>query len=344
MWRSVLNGDPLPWLLEEDTPAVRHLALRLLLDRAADAPEVRQARAAAMRAAPIATILDAQDRQGFWVKPGPGYTPKYRGTVWQVIFLDQLGADGADPRIQAACEYILAHSQARSGGFAAWEGGRREEAPPPPSLAIHCLSGNLLCALIGFGRLEDERVQRAIDWQARAITGEGDMRYYRSGTSGPGFCCGSNDQLPCAWGAIKALLAFARIPPAARTPQVERAIEQGVAFLFSSDPATAAYPMGWGNTQPDSSWFKLGFPVGYSADVLQNLSVLCELGFASDARLQAAISWLLSKQDASGRWMNESAYNGKTWDNIEPQGQPSKWVTLRACAVIKQVFESRSIT
>jgi hypothetical protein len=197
-WLSMLKEDPLPWLLEESTPAVRHLALRQILDQPEDAPEVRQACAAAMRADPIAAILAAQQPAGFWVKPGPGYTPKYRGTVWQLIFLDQMGADGSDAQVQAACDYVLAHSQAKTGGFACWEGGSRENAPPPPALAIHCLNGNLLRALIGFGRLEDERVQRAIDWQARAITGEDFSGYYRSGTSGPGFRCGSNEQLPCA--------------------------------------------------------------------------------------------------------------------------------------------------
>jgi hypothetical protein len=337
MWRSTLNGDPIPWLLEEDTPAVRHLALRHLLDQPEQAPEVRQTCAAAMRADPIASILAAEQPEGFWVKPGPGYTPKYRGTVWQLTFLDQLGADGSDPRIQAACEYVLAHTQAESGGFACWGGGRREAAPPP-SLVIHCLNGNLLRALIGFGWLEDQRVQRAIDWAARAITGAEGSNYYRSGTTGPGFGCGSNGQLPCAWGAIKELSAFARIPPEARAPQVQRAIEQGAGFLLSRNPATADYPMSDDSGQPSPLWFKPGFPIGYDADVLQNLSVLCELGFASDARLQPAITWLLSKQDASGRWRNQHAFNGKTWVDIEPQGQPSKWVTLRACAVLKQVY------
>ena len=134
MWSSKLLGDSLSWLLEENTPAVRHLALRQLLNQPEDAPEVRQARAAAMQTGPIAAILAAEQPEGFWVKPGPGYTPKYRGTVWQVIFLDQLGADGADPRIQSACEYVLSHSQAGSGGFACWEGGSRPAAPPlgPP--------------------------------------------------------------------------------------------------------------------------------------------------------------------------------------------------------------------
>lgn len=336
-WLRLLNGDPLPWLLGEETPAVRHLALRQLLDEPEDASAVRQARAAAMDTDPIASMLAAQQPEGFWSRRGPGYNPKYRGTVWQLIFLDQLGADGKDARVQAACEYVLSHSQATSGGFAAWEGGGREEAPPPPSLAIHCLNGNLLRALIGFGRLEDERVQRAIDWQARAITGGGFARYYRSGTSGPGFRCGSNEQLPCAWGAIKGLLALARIPPERRTPDVDRAIHQGAAFLLSHDPA-AAYLAGWGNTEPSPIWFKLGFPLGYSADMLQNVAVLCELGFAHDGRLQGAIDWLLDQQDESGRWKNESAYKGKTWVEIDRQGQPSKWVTLRACAVLKAIY------
>ena len=128
-WRRVLRDDPLPWLLEEDAAAVRHLALHLLLDEPEDAPSVRHARDAAMRSDPIATILAAQATEGYWVKPGPGYTPKYHGTVWQVSFLDQMGADGSDPRVRAACEYVLTHTQARSGGFAYWGGGSRPDAP-----------------------------------------------------------------------------------------------------------------------------------------------------------------------------------------------------------------------
>lgn len=337
-WQAMLKYDPLPWLLEEETPAVRHLALRQLLDQPENAPEVRQAREAAMRTTPIADILAAQQPKGFWVKAGPGYAPKYQGTVWQVIFLDQLGADGGDKRVQAACEYVLAHSQTETGGFGA-SGSKEKTSPPPPSHAIHCLNGNLLRALLGFGYLEDGRVQRAIDWQARSITGEGFGHYYRSGTSGPGFCCAANAHLPCAWGAVKALLGLARIPAERRVPHVERAIEQGVAFLFSCDPATAAYPAGWGNVKPSQSWFKLGFPSGYVTDVLQNVTALCELGFARDARLQHAVEWLLGQQEPSGRWKNRYAYNGKTLVDIDRQGQVSKWVTLRACTVLKQVYD-----
>ncbi len=331
-WLQALNEDPLPWLLEDSTPAVRHLALRHLLGRTADDPEVAAARAEAMETAPIAPILAAQNPAGFWVKPGPGYGPKYRGTVWQLIFLDQMGADGTDPRVHAACAYVLAHTQSVSGGFVA--SGSTTEAPPPPSFAIHCLHGNLLRALIGFGWQVDERVRHAVEWQAMAITGDDFGWYFQSGTSGPRFSCAANGHLPCAWGAVKALSALARVPASQRTPLVERSLREGVEFLLGVDPLSAAYPAGRRSTTPSSSWFKLGFPGGYIADVLENLEVLCELGYAGDRRIEPAVEWLLGKQDGHGRWKNEHAYTGKTWENIERQGRPSKWVTLRACRVI----------
>jgi hypothetical protein len=331
--RPSLGRDALDWLLEPTTPAVRHLALRQLLGRPVDDPEIVDSLTAAMAARPIADILAAQQPDGFWEKPGPGYATKYRGTVWQLIFLDQLGADPDDGRVRRACAYVLDHSQADTGGFGA--SGRAADRPPPPSSVIHCLNGNLLRALIGFGWLDDARVQRAIDWQARAITGDGVERWCASGTCGPGFACAANERLPCAWGAVKALLALARIPLPRRSPSVASAIEAGVDFLLDRDPARADYPMGWGNIRPSGSWYKLGFPSGYVADVLQVLEVLCELGHGQEPRLASAVEWLLAKQDGSGRWRNEYAYNGKTWVDIEPQGQPSKWVTLRAGRVLR---------
>jgi hypothetical protein len=335
-WTTRLRSDPLPWLLEPADPGVRQLALRQLLDRPIDDSDVVESRSAAMAVNPIAAILAAQQPDGHWEKPGPGYATKYRGTVWQLIFLDQLGADPADPRVRRAAEYVLSHSQAASGGFGA--SGAIKPAPPPPSAVIHCLNGNLLRALIGFGWLDDERVAAAVDWEARAITGKGMERWYATGTSGAGFACAANERLPCAWGAVKALGALARIPVDRRPPLVTRAIDAGLAFLLSRDPADADYPAGWGNDRPNGSWFKLGFPSGYVADVLQNLEVLVELGRAKDPRLNRAIEWLLGKQDADGRWANQYAYNDKTWVDVDRQGAPSKWVTLRACRVLRAVL------
>ena len=267
----------LAWLLAEDpqNPGVRYFTLRDLLG--AEEPELATARAAVMETGPVPKILAAQDPQGFWINPG--YIPKYRGTMWSIIFLAQLGADGRNPRIRQACEHLFEYATAPNGGLSM--NGRN-------SGLIHCLQGNLCAALIDFDYLDDPRLAQALDWLARSVTGEAiadteekeaPVRYLRSGNSGPCFCCSANDHLPCAWGAVKALLALSRVPAKQRTPAMQAALAAGVSFLFSVDPATAAYPMGYAE-KPNRSWFKFGYPIGYVTDVLQNVEVLVALGLS----------------------------------------------------------------
>jgi hypothetical protein len=336
-WLEQLNADPLPWLLEADpeNPGVRYFALVDLLDTHPEATEVLEARKNMMDTGPIPVILEALNPEGYWSKPGEGYYPKYQGSVWQIIFLAQLGADPSHLRVQGACEYILDHNPSPNGGFS--YNGKN-------SGLIHCLQGNLCAALIDLGWLGDPRLEKALDWLARSVTGEGiapaeqriaPVRYLRSGNSGPGFPCSANNHLPCAWGAVKAVLALSKLPQEARAPSVQAAIEAGVEFLLSRDPAAADYPMGY-NDKPNTSWFKFGFPIGYVTDVLQNLEALTALGHGADPSLNAALELLLSKQDKEGRWPLEYTYNGKTWVDIEQKKQPSKWVTLRALRVLKK--------
>jgi hypothetical protein len=209
---------------------------------------------------------------------------------------------------------------------------------------IGCLQGNLCAALIDLGWLGDQRLQEALQWLARSVTGEGiaaaedrdaPTRYYLSGNCGPEFACSANDKLPCAWGAVKTMLALAKVPEASCNHTMRTAIALGAALLLGQDPAVADYPMGYA-TKPSRSWFQFGYPLAYVTDVLQNLEALTALGYGADPRLGRALALLLSKQDPRGRWKMEYTYNGKTWADVEEKGQPSKWVTLRALRVLKR--------
>jgi len=324
-WQTRLKADPLLWLLEPDeaNPGVRYFVLRDLLDRPADDPEVIAAQDAVMRTGPVPAILDAQYPEGYWVKPGPGYSPKYRSTLWQVIFLPQLGADGRDERIRHAVEVVFAHAQAANDGFSC--NGR-------PSTTIHCLWGNVVRALLDLGCWGDERLERAIDALARSITGEGYEWYRKGGVQAPGFVCSANYGLPCAWGAVRALWALNRVPAAGRPPAVEDAIKASTDFLLSYDVARADYPY---KERISSSWFKFGYPLGYVTDVLLNLEALSEAGYAKGPRLNDAVELVLAKQDEQGRWKMEYSYTGKMWADVEKKGKPSKWVTLRALRVLR---------
>jgi hypothetical protein len=326
-WKTALRGDPLPWLLAADAeqPAVRFFALRDLLGQAKDDEELRQAQRAVMVSGPAPAILDAQYPAGYWVKPGGGYSPKYRSTVWQIIFLAELGADPADERVRRGCAYLLEHSIAANGAFSC-------NQKPIPSGAVPCLNGNLLYALLRLGWGDDPRVQTALAWLAGAAIGEID--YIKSGACGPEWACAINGSQPCAWGALKALKALLAVPPSQRTVKMRRAIDAGRAFLLHYNPAAADYPY---TERISPTWFKLGFPLAYWSDILELAEVLVKLGCADDPQLADLWRLILEKQDAHGRWKLENALNGKMWVDIEQKGQPSKWVTLRALRVLKQM-------
>ena len=63
---------------------------------------------------------------------------------------------------------------------------------------------------------------------------------------------------------------------------------------------------------------------------------------AADPRLDRAVSWIVTQQNAEGRWSNRYSYAGKTVVDIDRPGEPSKWVTLRASRILKRVVEVRS--
>ena len=312
-WPDLLADDPTDWLLEDDNASVRYLALRSLMESPEDNRQVLAARRAIMETGPVPVILVAQHEDGYWSKPGTGYSPKYQGSVWQLMFLGHLAADGADERVAKACEYILTNSRAKNGAFS---------VTGAPSVAIDCLNGNLIHAFYHLGWGHDERVQQAVHQLCAAI-------------SQKHFQCAANARLPCAWGAVKALLAFSALPPQERTDEVKAAVEEAAAILLSRNLVVADYPCA---ERVSSTWLKFGFPLSYSTNVLEALHVMAELGYGSQPILGDAIRFVLSKQDLLGRWKMESSLNGKMWANIEARGKPSKWVTLRAVQTLKRIF------
>jgi len=334
-WKRQLNGDPVSWLLEPENPGVRYLALRDLLDKPQDDFELASSRQDAHTKGPIAAILDKMQPEGYWAKPGPGYTTKYRSTDWSLIMLAQLGAQAnEDERIRRACAYLLENAMAPGGQFSVYG---------TPSSTIDCLQGNLCWALLELG-YDVPRLDLAFEWMARTVTGESmapktdkeaERRYYAY-KCGPQFACGPNYGQPCAWGAVKVMLAFGKLPDSRRTPLIKNAIQEGVNFFFSADPVTADWPTRLGD-KPSRNWWKFGFPVFYVTDLLQVVEALVALGYGSDPRLANTIELIRTKQDEQGKWLLEYDYTGKTWVDFGMKKQPNKWVTLRALRVLKRL-------
>jgi hypothetical protein len=328
-WKSWLKADPTEWLLEEENPSVCYLTLMDIWGKPQTNPEVRKAKKAIMERGVVPRILAKQREGGYWGKREDFYVKaKYKGTIWQLIILAELGADGKEEKVRRACEFVLGISQGRqSGGFSylgtSKEGGFHYAVLP-------CLTGNMVWSLIKFGYLENPRVQHGIEWISkyqRFDDGEG-----RAPKGWPydkrEQCLGKHT---CYLGIVKALKALAEIPEARRTANVKHVISKGAEYLLchhlfkrSHNPSQVIKP----------KWTRFGFPLMWDADALEMTGLLTKLGYR-DSRMQEAIDLILSKQDDQGRWTLEETFNGRFQVNIEQKGKPSKWVTLNALRVLK---------
>lgn len=286
-----------------------------------------------MKVGSVPEILTRQNNKGYWENPASFYTAKYRGTVWQLMILAELGADGKDQRIKNACEFILENSQDHeSGGFSMHAsgktgGGRHSEVIP-------CLTGNLVWSLIRFGYLEDSRVKQGIDWITTYQRFDDEISDPPKGWPYDRFemCWGKHT---CHMGAVKSLKALSEIPPDKRSKEVTGTIEKGVEYILKHHIHKRSHNL---NRLSKPGWLHFGFPLMYQTDVLEILGILTKLDYKDD-RMQEAVDLVVSKHDEQGRWKLENTFNGRFQVEIEQKDKPSKWITLNALKALKRFFE-----
>jgi hypothetical protein len=331
-WKSFLKKNPTDWLLETDNPSVRYFALTELLEKPETDPEVVETKNEIMHTGTAPKILGKQSDLGYWEAPDRFYTAKYKGTVWQLIILAELGADGSDERIKKACEFIMANSQdPESGGFSVWHsaksGGGRHSGVVP------CLTGNMVWSLIQLGFLDDPRVERAINWIAKYQRfDDGDVQVPKGWPYDRLTSCFSKHS--CHMGVAKALKALAAIPAHKWSDDVKSAIDAGAEYWLIHHIYKRSHDL---SRVSKPSWLKFSFPLMYQTDALEILDILTTLGYR-DERMQEAVDLVISKQDAQGRWSLERTFNGRFQTNIEQKGKPSKWITLKALKVLKRFY------
>jgi len=344
-WKSLLKEDPTRWLLEKDNPSVRYFTLTDILERRKNDPEIRDAKQEIMKIGFVPKILAKQQNAGYWETPERFCTAKYKGTVWQLIVLAELEAEGKDERVRNSCEFIFKNSQDReSGGFS---GLGSEIDGSSHDRVLPCLTGNMVWSLIRFGYLEDHRVQQGIDWivtYQRFDDGiKEELKGWPYDRQGHPHCWGYTHIRyihSCHMGVVKALKALAEIPPIKRSKDVEDTIEKGAEYLLKHHIYKRSH-----NLKRISilNWLKFGFPYLWQTDALEILRILIRLDY-KDERMQEAVDSVISKQDKQGRWKLESlpspqgTFYRNFGTNLEQRGNQSKWITLNALRVLKGFY------
>lgn len=311
--QALLEKAPMPWLLELGNPEIRYFALKWLLGRSEEEPEVREARSLIPASPVVQAILAQQNQDGWWIDPTAGYNPLYKSTIWQVVFLAKMGLDADHEQMRRGVEHVFRLMQAEDGSFRSISRVYKGN--------MLCLEGMVCRALHGAGYGRDSRLQHAFSYLVSLI-------------DKTDFCCPYDGNLPCAWGAVKTLGALAQIPIAQRSPEIARAVERCAGFLLGHNLVADDFPCKRGES---SHWFKFGFPRAFQSDILEAALALLEAGYAADPRLGTAVEYVASKRDARWRWKMEESLNGRMLVDIEARGKPSKWITLRALRLLAGV-------
>ncbi len=325
-----MDSQVLNWLLEEENPSVRYTSLTTVLGKGEDDAEVVETKRSIMEHGMVKLILEKQHSGGWWGQPERFYIDKYGGTVWNLLLLAELGADGSHPKVKAACEFILSHSwEASSGGFSTGESRRTGKALG--NLVIPCLTGNMVFALIRLGYLDDPRVQKSIEWictYQRTDDGafsppQGEMYdRYRD-------CWGAHS---CHMGVAKTLKALAAIPEKSRSQLTQEKLDALVEYFLKHHIYKRSHHL---DTISKPGWTRFGFPLMYQSDILELLDIMASLHI-HDPRLQEAIELVKDKQLANGTWKLANSFNDRLLVPSEEKGKPSKWITLRALRVLKE--------
>jgi hypothetical protein len=316
----------LDWLLEENQPAVRSIALTDLLERREGDPEVRAARARIARVGWASDILSRQGPDGFWERREPRtvqeylyflWFPEFSATIWSAIVLADLGLTSADPRIRKTADRLFEYKLGLSSMINLYH----EEM---------CAVGNAARTLTRFGYGEDPRVRRLYDWIVEDQRPDG------------GWNC--TQGTPGTLERWEPLAALAALPRAKRSRRMEDATARGAEFylerqLFREGSRYAP-------------WFRFHYPNHYFYDILVGLDLLTSLGYADDRRLRPALRLLAEKRRRDGTWKIDRASPDAPASllhlhvkkmrplQLEPPGQPSKWLTLKALRVLKRVEEA----
>lgn len=323
------TNDVVAWLLEGDA-AMQFATRTRLLDEDVDSQACRRLRARVMTEGIVPAILATQGPDGHWGGRDRFYSAKYSGTVWNLIILAEFGADGADVCLRRAAEAVLTDAQhPASGGFSMQRS--KTAGGGLPSGVIPCLTGNLVFALVRLGMLDDPRVQAAVDWIAtyqRFDDGDGDPsgwpydRYE--------MCWGRHT---CSMGVVKALKGLAEIPLERRSVPVRAALDSAAEFVLVHHVHKRSHDL---DKVSKPGWKRFGFPRMYQTDALEILWLLTKLGYR-DPRMDEALDLVCAKRGRDGRWNLDETFNDTFSVPIEAQGQPSRWVTLRALEVLARL-------
>lgn len=305
--------DVTEWLLDAD-PSIRWQVLRDLADASADEIAAERSRVATEGWGAELLVLQAPDgrwdggtyRPG-WVDDDRPFFDAWTATHFTLQQLMELGLDPASPQAVAAIGRVRDHVRWEHEGEPYFDG----EAEP-------CINGVALAIAAYFGQGGDRIVESILDWHLP----DGGWNCWAA----YGARVASFHSTICV---VEGLLAWeqaggrADAAAAARHAGEEYLLERRL-FLRRTTGEIV-----------DPRYTMLSSPWRWYYDVLRGLEHF-RVADRRDERLEPAIELLRGKRLPDGRWRRELHHEGpQLVDVSHSEGDPSRWITLRALRVLR---------
>jgi hypothetical protein len=296
--------DPIAWLMDSD-PAIRWQVMRDLTDAPPD--DVAAERSRIAREGWGARILAAQDPDGRW--SGGTFAPEWIATMDALHTLYLFGIEPDSDEVQRAIAPV--HEAARweyDENLRFWEG----EVEP-------CINGRVVA--MGAYFMQDVRgiVDRLLNDQM--ADGGWNCEQERGSTRG---------SFDSTLNVLEGLLEFER--SAGGNGAVAEARRRGEEYLLERRLLRRLSD----GEIPERRWLYVGFPNKWFYDVVRVLDYLRVARAQPDERMSEALDIVESKRDADGRWPLDHKYHERLLvDFGDSEGQPSRWITLRALRTLR---------
>jgi hypothetical protein len=308
------NHPVIKWLLDSD-PAIRWQVMRDL--SGAPAEEVAAERARVATEGWGARLLALQGADGRW--GGAAWNRGWNSTMHVLMLLRDLGLDPASGPARRALGLV------RDG--VTWKGCGPRECDDNPFFAGElepCINGQVGAAGAYFG--QDMRVI-----VARLLT--------EQLPDGGWNCEAENGSTRSSFNTticvLEALLEHERA--AGLSPEVTAARLRGQEYLLERRlfRRRSTGEVIERDRKDGGAWTRFAFPTWWHYDLLRGLDYLRSAGVTPDERVAEAVERVAARRGTDGRWLAATRYPGAMPVEIdEGEGQPSRWITLRAMRVL----------
>jgi len=314
------NSPVMQWLLDSD-PSIRWQVMRDLIG--APAEEVAAERAKVATEGWGAQLLALQGADGSWA--GTAFNQAWDFTMHVPSLLRALGLDPASNEARRAVGRL--RDRVRWKGWdwdGTWRGWEFDGNPFFAGEVEPCINGQVGASGAYFGQDIQRTLDRLLDeqladggWNCEAANGS-----TRSSFNTTICVLEALLEYELAGGTNSAVTE-------ARLRGQEYLLERRLFHRKSTGEVIEH------DRDGETVWTRFAFPTWWHYDVLRGLEYLRRARVVPDERLAEAIDLVESKRDGDGRWLLETRYPGEMPIEMdEGEGQPSRWITLRALRVL----------